>query len=131
MDWLEFFNDLFQMVGIPLILALGGYAIAFFSAKTRELKTKTDNETAQKYLDMLNTTIANAVLATTQTYVEALKNENVFDKDAQKAAFEKTYNAVFAVLTEEAVLYLQTVIGDLDTYVTNQIEATVRTYKNI
>ena len=80
---------------------------------------------------MLNTTISNAVLATTQTYVEALKNKNAFDEEAQKIAFEKTYTAVFEVLNEEAVLYLQSLIGDLNTYVTNQIEASVKSYKNI
>ena len=31
------------------------------------------------YLDMLNTTISSAVLATTQTYVDALKKEGKFD----------------------------------------------------
>lgn len=131
MEWLPILNELFQIVIIPLIIALGGFAIAFFNAKTKELKAKTDSEMAHKYLEMLNTTISNAVLATTQTYVEALKNKNAFDEEAQKTAFEKTYTAVFEVLNEEAVLYLQSLIGDLNTYVTNQIEASVKSYKNI
>ena len=78
---------------------------------------------------MLNTSITNAVLATTQTYVEALKGKNAFDKEAQQKAFDMTYNAVMSVLTDEAKKYLTEAVGDLQLYVTNQIEATVKMTK--
>ena len=85
---------------------------------------------SKKYLDMLDETIANAVLATTQTYVEALKKENKFDLEAQKAAFQQTYDAVMKVLTSEAMKYITESVGDLETYVTNKIEAEVNLTKN-
>ena len=78
---------------------------------------------------MLNDTIANCVIATNQTYVEALKKENAFTADAQKAAFEKTYQAVIATLSEEAQKYLPEVVGDLQTYITQKIEASVNQNK--
>jgi hypothetical protein len=78
---------------------------------------------------MLNDTIASAVLATTQTYVEALKKAGKFDEEAQKAAFKQTYEAVMKVLTNEAIKYITSSVGDLETYVTNKIEAEVKMTK--
>ena len=40
-----------------------------------------------------------------------------------------TYNAVLVILTEEAQRYLETVVGDLNVYITKQIEAAVSTNK--
>jgi hypothetical protein len=53
-------------------------------------------------MDMLTDTIINCVIATNQTYVEALKNKNAFDAEAQKEAFERTYRAVLDILSKEA-----------------------------
>ena len=77
------------------------------------MKEKKQDVLYHKYLDMLNITIADCVLATTQTYVEALKKEGKFDLDAQKIAFTRTYENVMAILADEAKEYLQTAIGDL------------------
>ena len=92
------------------------------------LKRK-NNELAQKYLDILNDTIAKCVTATNQTYVESLKEQNAFDANAQKEAFNKTYNAVIGTLGDEANKYLPMVIGDLQTYITERIEASVKESK--
>ena len=40
-----------------------------------------------------------------------------------------TLNAVKALLTDEAKQYLSEIYGDLNTYITNQIEATVNQNK--
>ena len=74
---------------------------------------------------MLDDTIIACVTATNQTYVEALKNKNAFDEAAQKEALQLTYNAVMAVLTEEAQTYLTEAVGDLQSFVLTKIEAGV------
>jgi hypothetical protein len=63
-------------------------------AKGSELKTKTDNEVLAKYIGMLTNTVTDCVIATNQTYVEALKKQGAFDAEAQKVAFDLTYKAV-------------------------------------
>jgi hypothetical protein len=78
---------------------------------------------------MLEDTITKAVIATTQTYVEALKNKNAFDEEAQKEAFTRTYNAVIAVLNEDAYKYLTSAVGDLESYITTRIEYNVKVCK--
>lgn len=129
MDWLNILQQIFELCIIPLLAIITRSLVIYISMKKDELKNKTDNELAKKYLDLLNDTIANCVIATNQTYVEALKKENAFTADAQKAAFEKTYQAVIATLSEEAQKYLPEVVGDLQTYITQKIEASVNQNK--
>ena len=129
MNWLEILNTIFQLAIIPLIIAGTGLLIAFISAKTKQIKDKTKSDVVDKYLGMLEDTITKAVIATTQTYVEALKNKNAFDEAAQKEAFTRTYNAVIAVLTEDAYKYLTAVVGDLEAYITTRIEYNVNMTK--
>jgi predicted Holliday junction resolvase-like endonuclease len=129
MNWLEILNTIFNVAIIPLIIAASGLLIAFISAKTKQIKEKTESDTVDKYLGMLEDTITKAVIATTQTYVEALKNKNAFDEEAQKEAFKKTYDAVIAVLTEDAKKYLVEAVGDLESYITTRIEYNVKVCK--
>lgn len=129
MDWLNILQQIFELCIIPLLAIITRSLVIYISTKKDELKNKTNNELAKKYLDLLNDTIANCVIATNQTYVEALKKENAFTADAQKAAFEKTYQAVIATLSEEAQKYLPEVVGDLQTYITQKIEASVNQNK--
>ena len=129
MNWLEIGNWAFQTL-VPISLLLGSVSlIVYIGIKNKEIKDKTDSETIDRYLDMLESTITDAVLTTTQTYVEALKNKNAFDTEAQKTAFKMSYDAVMKVLTDEAKVYLQTIVGDLQTYITNKIEAKVKLTK--
>lgn len=129
MDWLNILQQIFELCIIPLLAIITRSLVIYISTKKDELKNKTNNELAKKYLDLLNDTIANCVIATNQTYVEALKKENAFTADAQKAAFEKTYQAVIVTLSEEAQKYLPEVVGDLRTYITQKIEASVNQNK--
>ena len=129
MNWLDIINQLFQTL-LPVAMAdISVTLIYYITNVVKSSKIKTDNELAIKYLDMLEDTITKAVLATTQTYVENMKNKNAFDKEAQKTAFDMTYNAVMKVLTDDVKVYLEQIVGDLDTYITAQIEATVKLAK--
>lgn len=129
MDWLNILQQIFELCIIPLLAIITRSLVIYISTKKDELKNKTNNELAKKYLDLLNDTIANCVIATNQTYVEALKKENAFTAEAQKTAFEKTYQAVIVTLSEEAQKYLPEVVGDLRTYITQKIEASVNQNK--
>ena len=129
MDWLSILQQIFELCIIPLLGIVTKFVIEYIAQKKEQIKTQTDNELAQKYLDILNDTITKCVTATNQTYVESLKEQNAFDADAQKEAFNKTYNAVIETLGDEANKYLPMVIGDLQTYITERIEASVKESK--
>ena len=114
MDWMNVLEQAFELVIFPVISILGVYLVFLISSKIKDMKAKTSNETAQKYMDMLEDTITSCVFATTQTYLDALKKEGKFDAEAQKHAFKLTYDAVMAILTDEAQVYLNEAIKDLN-----------------
>lgn len=125
MDWANVLKQMFELVVFPLLGIGTTYLIILINTKIKELKKQSDNDLEKKYLDMLNNTITDCVLATNQTYVNELKKQGKFDLDAQKIAFQKTYENVMALLTDEAKKYLSEALGDLETYVNNKIEAEV------
>ena len=127
---LELLQQFFQVCIIPLLGVLTAFAVKWINAKSEEIKTQTDNELYQKYIEILTKTITDCVIATNQTYVDTLKNKNAFDKEAQQEAFRITYEAVLNILSEEAKEYLQSVMGDFNDYVIQKIEAEVAANKN-
>ena len=129
MEWLALLYEIFEVCIIPLLGVLTMYIVKFIQKKTEELNSKNENELMNKYLTMLSDTIIDCVIATNQTYVESLKKQGKFDVEAQKVAFEMTYNAVINVLSNEAKDYLTNIYGDLSAYITNMIEAEVNRNK--
>ena len=129
MDWMDFLAQLFELVIYPVIGLIGTYLTYLIKLKIDDAKQKANNEKADKYLNMLESTINTAVLATTQTYVDALKAQGKFDAEAQKTALQLTYDAVMNILTEESQMYLNTCIADLEVYVINKIEARIKLSK--
>lgn len=124
-DWLDILFKVFEVALVPILGAATLYLVSLINAKRDEILSKTDNELTKKYIEFLDKTITDCVIATNQTYVEALKKEGSFDLEAQKKAFELTYNAVFSILTEDAEFYLNEAIKDLNAYITSRIEAQV------
>lgn len=131
MEWLALLYEILQVCIIPLLGVLTAYIVKYINVKSGEIQIKVENDIADKYIAMLADTITACVIATNQTYVEALKKENAFTAEAQKEAFNQTFNAVMAVLTDEAKEYLTAVYGDLTAYITNKIEAEVNISKII
>ena len=72
-----YYNDLitsiFQACIIPLLSVLTAFFVKWVNVKSNEIKVNIDDATLVKYIDMLNSTITDCVIATNQTYVEALK----------------------------------------------------------
>lgn len=125
MDWIEILNKVFNICIFPLIGILTVFLVQIIKTKIEDIKAQSQNELMNKYIDLLGQTITDCVIATNQTYVNALKDENVFDAEAQKEAFRRTYEAVMGILSDDAVEYLEAVYGDLSEYITQKIEAEV------
>ena len=126
---MEILQQIFELCVIPLLGILTTYLVKLIRKKNKELDEKVSNNISKKYIDMLADTITDCVISTNQTYVDALKEANAFDKEAQKKAFELTYNKIMNVLTEDAKEYLTTIYGDLEIYITTKIESEVKLYK--
>ena len=129
-------GSIFEVCIIPLLGVLTTFIIAYLKAKKEQIlanieanKTQEEKELAEKYLNMVEDTVAKCVLATNQTYVDSLKAEGKFDTEAQKIAFDKTLNAVLAILTDDAKNYLTHIFGDLNVFLSNLIESQVKINK--
>ena len=99
--------------------------ITYINKKKQALQQDINNELVTKYTDLIEQTIIDCVTATNQTYVEALKKQGAFTKEAQKEAFSRTLNNVMSILTEDCYEYLATITSDVDKYIANKIEAEV------
>ena len=129
MEWLPLLYQILEVCVIPLLGILTAYLVKFINMKSVEIQANVDNDMADKYIAMVADTVSACVIATNQTYVEALKKNNAFTAEAQKEAFTLTYNAVMAILTDEAKEYLAEIYGDVAAYITNKIEAEVNISK--
>jgi beta-mannanase len=58
-----------------------------------------------------------------------LKEQGKFDIEAQKIAFQKTYDAILSILDDEIQNYITETSGDLSIYLTQKIEAVVNENK--
>ena len=125
MEWMVILQQVFEMCIVPLLGLITAYVVNYIKAKTAELNTVNGSEILAKYLTMLSDTVCDCVIATNQTYVNALKAQGKFDAEAQKVAFEMTYQAIIAVLSDDAKTYLTNMYGDLTIFITNMIEAEV------
>lgn len=131
MDFVTLVPVIFQLCIIPLLAILTKYITAWIEIKINEMTANKNDATFTKYMTLLQDTVISCVIATNQTYVETLKAQGKFDTEAQKEALKKTYDAVMAILTEDAINYLNEALGDFDAYVNTMIESQVNMQKTI
>ena len=98
----ETLNTLMSMVILPLLLALSGFAVAWLRKKTQEITANINDATVRKYVDLASDAVTKAVQTTFQTYVDALKAQGKFDKEAQLTALQKAKDTATALITDEA-----------------------------
>ena len=108
---------------LPLISIAGAKLIQFINSKIK-------NNKAADLLTTATTIVINAVRSVFQTYVEALKKEGSFSKDAQIIALNKAKDIALTQMTDEVKNYLVTTYGSLDSWLDTNIEATINILKN-
>ena len=108
---------------LPLISIAGAKLIQFINSKIK-------NNKAADLLTTATTIVINAVRSVFQTYVEALKKEGSFNKDAQIIALNKAKDIALTQMTDEVKNYLVTTYGRLDSWLDTNIEATINILKN-
>lgn len=105
--------------------------ISFLGIKLSQwLSTKIKDEKAAKLLTQATGIVVTAVKSVFQTYVESLKNSGTFDKTAQLEALNKAKAIVTSELTIELKDFIVSNYGDLESWITNQIEASIYKLKN-
>ena len=105
--------------------------ISFLGIKLSQwLSTKIKDEKPAALFKKATEIVTNAVRVTFQTYVESLKNSGSFGKDEQLIALNKAKDIITSELTEELKAFISENYGDLQTWISNQIEASIYKLKN-
>ena len=126
----EMLLDLLLAVTAAAVPVLTAYAVGYIKQAGKHAQANTDNIKAQGYIKEITDAIADAVAATSQTYVDALKQAGKFTPEAQAEAAKKALNACLASISPAAMEFIEGIYGDVKDYLTNKIEAEVRKQKN-
>ena len=112
---------------VPVLTA---YLVVFIRKVGANAAANAESVKAKDYISEVTETIAAAVAATNQTYVDALKNAGKFDAAAQREAAQKALETCLASISPAAKAFIEAAYGDIQEYLTTKIEAEVRTQKN-
>lgn len=126
---METWNQIFTALILPLLTALISLAVVWLNKKRVELAEKIKDETAKKYYDLASSAVLQAVQSISQTFVDQLKKDGKFDKQAQIEAFERARLLAETMISNSAREVLTEAYGDFNTWITTQIEAAVRENK--
>lgn len=125
----EFLLNLLYAVVTAAVPIITAFAIQMLKKAAENAAADTDNITFGKYLKEIAEAIADAVEATSQTYVDALKEAGKFDIEAQREAARRALAACLASISPAAKEFIEEFYGDITEYLTNKIEAEVRRQK--
>ena len=104
-------------VGIPFIFTL--------------IRKKVKDEKLERIINRVENLVSKTVILVNQTYVDALKEADMFDTEAQKAAFEMCKEKVLEMLNEETITALAETFADYEEWIRTLIEAYVRENKYV
>lgn len=110
-------------VVVPLITLLGAKLTQWINGKIKSEETR-------KIMEEVNQIITSNVVYVFQTYVDNLKKKDKFDDKAQNYAFRYAQEKILNELSEVAKEYILEHYGDINGWITTQIESTIYTYKN-
>lgn len=114
-----------------LATGLATVVIKLITAKINYITTKTNDEKKVRFLTWLEEdVIIKCINTTTQTYVDALKEQGNFNAEAQKIAMEKTTEAILTVLTDADKALLETYVDDISTWITTRVESYMQNIKD-
>lgn len=131
MEWNTLLQDLLYAVITAAVPVITMYIVKFLKTIFSKVKVETDQTIVKNTIDEALEIVLKVVASTSQTYVDSLKAEGKFDKEAQLVAFNNTKDTIKSLLSDEAKNLIATLYDDIDTWLTIQIESAVREQKLI
>jgi gamma-glutamyl phosphate reductase len=107
--------------------ALGTWLVALL---TKWINDKIKDKDAAKMLTDILNIIYDAVKAVYQTFVESLKKDGKFTAEAQEEAKNKALAIINSKLTDTMKTYITDNYGDVNTFISQKIEAAIYDLKN-
>ncbi len=123
-------NEILINIISVLVTAVILPLISYFGVRlTTYLNNKIKDEKARTLLTNASDIVTNAVRFVLQTYVDTLKASGKFDLESQRIALEKAKRLARETMNDEVQKYIETTYGDIDTWITTMIEATINAIK--
>ena len=107
---------------LPLISYAGARLVTYLNSKIKDANAKILLTTATDI-------VINAVRSVFQTYVDSLKASGTFDAHAQTQALTKAKDIALSQMSNDVKNYIITNYGDINNWLTTQIEATINLIK--
>ena len=117
--------EILQAVVAVVIPIVSGYAVKYLNANASLVKEKANSELIERYIDNLETAVSDAVLYTSQTYVDALKGSDKWTTENQKTALSIAVDKAKELLTADSAKFLNSAYADLSSLLTAKIEAEI------
>lgn len=129
----ELIRNIIYLVLTGVGVAIVKEVLTFINKKIDEVQVNTDVTNYKKlnqYVDKAQEIIGNAVLTVSQTYVDTLKSNGSFNKEAQEEAKNKAIEIANKLITEESKNAIIVLYGDFDTFLDAMIESLVKQNKD-
>ena len=110
---------------IPLLVTIITICICMMTSKIAKDAARLAPSKYSEIIYGLENIVNKAVITTNQTFVNELKKQGKFDKEAMKLAFDKTYESVIDSLSQSFYEYIEDENIDIDALLKNMIETSV------
>lgn len=132
MEFSEILNYILYIVLTAILPVVATYTVNLIKIKIKEsnvIANVTQNENISKIIENAFSDVMDAVLYINQIYVDALKSNGKFDKDAQKNAFNRAYTEALNMISDESKKVIEQTYGSFDKWLKLKIETSVNMAK--
>ena len=110
---------------IPLLITIITICICTMTNKIAKNAAESAPSKYSGIIYALENIVNKAVITTNQTFVNELKKQGKFDKEAMEVAYNKTFNSIVASLSQSFFEYIDKEAIDIDALLKNMIETSV------
>lgn len=129
MSFKEFIQQLMYLVITGILPFVTVYFANFVKSIIQKNSDKAANEQIQSLINYAGEAISVAVMTVSQTYVDTMKTQGKFDKEAQVIAKQMAVDKAKELISKEMKSAIETVYSNFDAYLDNYIETIVRESK--
>ena len=110
---------------IPLLITIITICICTMTSKVAKDTARLAPSKYNEIIYGLENIVSKAVITTNQTFVNELKKQGKFDKEAMQEAYRRTYESIVASLSQSFFEYIDEEAVDIDVLLKNMIETSV------
>ena len=110
---------------IPLLITVITICVCMMTSKIAKNGAESAPSKYSEIIYGLENIVSKAVITTNQTFVNELKKQGKFDKEAMQEAYRRTYESIITSLSQSFFEYIDEEAVDIDALLKNMIETSV------